>query len=468
MKKRLLSALLATALFVSLTACGGGSASSGAASSAPAASGSAASAPAGPDDVDLKELAANYDGEIKVEIWGKDSIGEDESSRGFLINKLAQEYASQFDNVTIDYIHQGSYSEVAEKVMAAAAAQTLPAMFMTEEAMVKGFAAIAADMREYVPSATLDNYMQGLLVSMYDENGRLLAAPYARSLPVLYANEQLLAEAGWKIEDIKTNDDMFAAAKDVKDKTGAYGYCLFWDSDAWHWESAIYADGGAVLTEDGSAPSFGKDYDYVGAKFVNRIKEGLLEGYIVSPYGTPKPGDTRDDMLSKGEVAMTLTSCNSMPQRANKMAENGYTLVTTIQPQGEGGYSVTSGGSNWVICESASYEQKMIAGGFLDFLASDENILSMTVNCGNMMITEGALASEGGQQLLEEKPYFQAVYDSTPYLHARPNTSFWTEMYIYATDKLEQFSLNPATTDVEAMVDDIETKFQQIIDDNTW
>ena len=35
-------------------------------------------------------------------------------------------------------------------------------------------------------------------------------------------------------------------------------------------------------------------------------------------------------------------------------------------------------------------------------------------------------------------------------------------------DKLEQFTLNYATTDVNSMIDDIETKFQSIIDDNAW
>ena len=49
-----------------------------------------------------------------------------------------------------------------------------------------------------------------------------------------------------------------------------------------------------------------------------------------------------------------------------------------------------------------------------------------------------------------------------------PNTPYWSEMYNYAFDKLEQFTLFPENTDVEKMIDDIEAKFKQIIQDNAW
>jgi sn-glycerol 3-phosphate transport system substrate-binding protein len=244
---------------------------------------------------------------------------------------------------------------------------------------------------------------------------------------------------------------------------------MVWDTDAWHWESAIYADGGSVLTEDGSAPSFGADYDYVGAYYLKQIKQGLEEGYIVSPYGTPKPADTRDDLFCSGQAAMILTSCNSMPKRAQKLQESGYTLETYIQPAGRNGdISLASGGSNWVMCNTASYEELMFGGAFIAYLAEEDQVLRVNINTGSMFITNSAYESEKGQATFNDYPYTKSIYDSVPYLHERPNTSYWTEMYTYAVDKLEQFTLNPTGTDIEAMIDDIEMKFAQIIKDNTW
>lgn len=478
--KKLLSVLLTAVLVLGLAARGGGQTSQSAApstdSSAPAAP--AESAPAesqepadeikGPDDVDLQELAANYDGEIHIEIWGKDSVGKDESSRGYLISKIAEEFSAMYDNVSIEYIYQGSYADVQVKVMSAGAAGELPTLFMTEESMVKGFEAIAANLYDYIPSATIANYQEGLLTSMYSADGKLMGAPMARSLPVLYVNKEILAEAGWKGSDIKTLDDLTRCAKEVYEKTGVPGYAMWWDTDIWHWESIIYADGGQVLSDDGSKPTFGKDYGYVGAKFANKVKEGLIEGYIISPYSSPEPYDEMSNLFCSGKLATMMISCNSMPGRAKRAAENGYTMETYVQPAGEAGISVTSGGSNWVICEPSTYEQKIFAGAFLAYMAEDEQVMRITNNTGSMMITNSAMATDAAKQLLEENPYFRATYDTIPYLHERPNTPYWTEMYTYASDKLAQFTLYPAETNVEAMVDDLEVKFQQIINDNVW
>jgi ABC-type glycerol-3-phosphate transport system substrate-binding protein len=224
--KKVFAILLALTVLLSLAACGGAAETpteSPAKSSAESSTQSPAEEVKGPDNVDLKELAANYNGEIHIEIWGKDSVGKDESSRGYLISKIAEEFSAMYDNVSIEYIYQGSYDEVAEKIMAAAAANDLPTMFLTEELMVRGFESIAADLRKYIPSTTIEDYQQGLLASMIGQNGELLGAPFARSLPVLYVNKELLEKAGWNGADIKTNEDMFQCARDVKEATGAYG-----------------------------------------------------------------------------------------------------------------------------------------------------------------------------------------------------------------------------------------------------
>lgn len=462
--KKMIASLLTSAMVLSLAGCAGDTADTTDTSKQQTEKETVND----PDSVDLKELAANASDEIKVSIWGRDSIGDDETSRGYVVDQMAKEFSDMYENVTIEYFDQGSYSEVQEKVLAAGAANDLPTVFATEESMVKGFESVAANALEYIPSSTIEDYQEGLLVSMYSEDGKLLGVPFARSLPVLIVNKEILAEAGWKGEDIKTVDDMLECAKDIYTTCNIPGFSIFWDGDCWHWESAIYADGGSVLTEDGTKPAFGKDYDYVGAEYAEKIKTGLIEGYVVSPYTSPNAYDQISSMFCDGKLGMMILSCNDMPHRAESAAENGYTLETYVQPAGKGGISVSSGGSNWVICEDASYEEKMFAGAFLSYLAEPEQVMRFTKGSGSMMITTSALESEEGKQLLEEHPYFKATYDTIPYLHTRPNTPFWTEMYTYGADKLEQFSLDPEGTDVKAMIDDMEKKFQQIIDDNAW
>lgn len=416
---------------------------------------------------ELKALDASLTEDIHIEIWGKDGTSKP-TSRGTIFTNFANEYSALFDHVTIEYIHQGGYDDVREKVTAASVAGDLPGIWMAEESTVKSFAAIAADLNQWVPEATVKDYLPGLLSESLYDGDRLIGAPAARSNPVLFVNNEVLAEVGWTGDMIKTNDDMFQCAKDIYEKTGKPGFAIWWDTDLWNWESAVYADGGQILTDDGQHPSFGKDYDYVGAKYALRIQEGLKEGYVTSFYSSPEPYDQCTLALAKGDVGILLISSNSMKKRYDAAAEYGYTLSTYVQPAGEGGTHIVSGGSCWVLADSKSDTEKLFAGGWLSYIASVEKMVERSQNTGDMMVTQSALDSEGGKALLEELPGLQAIYDSVPYLHARPNTPYWSEMYSYGVDKFEQLCLNPENTDVYAMIDDLEVKFQQIIDDNAW
>jgi len=415
---------------------------------------------------ELKALDASLTEDIHIEIWGKDSATE--GDRGEIFSDFAKEFSSQFEHVTIEYIYQGKYDDVRQKVTAASVSGNLPAIWMAEESTVKSFAAIAADLNQWVPEATVKDYLPGLLSESLYDGDRLIGAPAARSNPVMFVNNELLAEAGWTGDMIKTNDDLFQCAKDIYEKTGKPGLAAWWDTDLWHWESEIYADGGQVLTDDGQHPAFGKDYDYVGAKYALRLQEGLKEGYVVSFYADPKPYDSITLALTSGEVGIALISSNSMKSRYNAAAENGYTLNVYVQPAGEGGIHVTGGGSCWVMADTISENEKLFAGGYLAYIATVDKMVERTRRFGDMMVTQSALDSEGGKALIEEVPGLQAIYDSVQYLHARPNTPYWAEMYSYGADKLAQFCLNYETTDVYALIDEMEVKFQQIIDDNAW
>ena len=134
------------------------------------------------DGVDLKALDASLTEDITILIWSKDSVGEKDTSRGKWFNQMALELSDQFEHVNYEYIHQGGYSETNAKVMTAAVAGELPHIWLTEESTVRGFAAIAADLNVWMPSATIDDYMDGLLSDSLHDGDRLIGAPAARSL----------------------------------------------------------------------------------------------------------------------------------------------------------------------------------------------------------------------------------------------------------------------------------------------
>ena len=415
---------------------------------------------------ELKALDAALTEDIHIEIWGKDGTSS-ENSRGTIFTNFADEFSAMFDHVTIEYIHQGSYDDVRTKVMAASVAGDLPGIWMAEESTVKSFAAIAADLKQWVPEETVNDYLPGLLSSSLYDGDRLIGAPAARSNPVMFVNNEVLAAAGWTGDMIKTNDDLFQCAKDIYEKTGKAGLAAWWDTDLWHWESEIYADGGQVLTDDGSAPAFGKDYDYVGAKYMEAVKDGLVEGWITHTYSAAQPDNQLKQNFQNGEVAMMLFSNNNFTAYEETLESNGYEFSLQLQPEGTV-RSIVSGGGNWMLSNTASYEEAMMAGGWLQYIASDENVLGWTNLCGAFLITESAYNSETAQAMFEANPNHLKVYETMNYLHKRVNTPYWVEMYTYMHDKLSQFALYPDSTDIYATVDDMAAKCAQIIEDNAW
>lgn len=463
--KKVFSLTLALLMALSLAACGGGTEpdapkqpDSGQQSSAPAESQVTA------DDVNLEEMAAAYDGDIHVTIWGTWAA---DTPRGGWLEKKAAEFSSKFQNVTIEYVSQGNYAGVNEKLTQGAAAGDLPTLAYVEEAVVPSYNDLAMDLRDYVPSGVISNYQSGLMTSLIAEDGKVMAVPMARSIPMLYVNETYLAQAGKKGEDIKTVDDLMETAKAVYEATGIPGFSLFWDSDCWMFESMIYAYGGQVLSDDGTEVTFGKDYDYVGAKYMEAVKQGLIEGYVTHTYTGARPDDDLKVNFQNGEVAMMLFSNNNFPSYQKTAEENGFEVKLYTQPKGSV-VSLTSGGGNWVMCNTATYEEAMIAGGYLAYIASDENVLEWSDLSGGMMFTNSAYNSEAAKAMFDENPNHYAVYEALKHVHKRVNSASWTEMYTYMHDKLAQFTLFPQDTDIHQLVDDMADKCAQIIKDNTW
>ena len=104
----------------------------------------------------------------------------------------------------------------------------------------------------------------------------------------------------------------------------------------------------------------------------------------------------------------------------------------------------------------------------MQYIASDENVLSWTDLCGAFLITDSAYNSEAAQEMFAANPNHLKVYETMNYLHKRVNTPYWVEMYTYMHDKLSQFALYPESTDIYATVDDMANKCAQIIEDNAW
>ena len=156
----------------------------------------------------------------------------------------------------------------------------------------------------------------------------------------------LLEQAGHSVDELKdwTWEDMHQIAKDISALgDGIYGHTLYWDEDAWPWESAVYSNGGSIdnedgtkivfdeasgtpildltveMLKDGSSSSFYNDYDYtkVSDAFYQPWAEGKLGMYIGSITMYKSGLKFRDNYEGeKGDFDIVLAACEYTEERA--------------------------------------------------------------------------------------------------------------------------------------------------------
>lgn len=465
--KKALVFLTAVAMSLPLVACGSQDATSSASkeSEQKNLSTSAESVEEGSN----KSASGESDTDVYVDIYGV--YGQDDIRAQFIQEK-ANEYAKQYEEETgisakIEYVSQDGYDGVAEKLTAGAVSNELPVIGQIEESFLPQFYPIASDLSNYLDQDVIDNYLDGLMVSTYYDD-TLYAVPGGRSYPVLYVNKDLVEQSGYTVDEIKTWDDFHTVASAIAALgDDIEGYGVFWDTDCWMWESALYSNGGSVTSDDGTEVTFQKDG--AGAVFPQLVKDMLADGSAYSAYGetASSPEDVYEEKFLKGKLGMLFTSCTTYGGLKNLIETEGYepvNIVITDQPAGTDGNSVTTGGSNFIICNKATESQKKVAAGFLAYFSSDENQAGWNMKSGYLATTKSVYDSEYYKENAKD-PNLVQIAEGVKYAHKRPQTKHWREMYTYMVQYLEDFAMHPDKYDCNELINNMAEYCQGIIKD---
>ncbi len=412
-----------------------------------------------------KSAGGSSDTDVYVDFYG---VWDDEDVRTNWYNEKAEEFAKKYEeengiSVKVEYISQGGYDGVAEKLTAGSVSNELPVMAQIEETFLNQFYPICTDLSQYISADLEDNYLDGLKVSCY-ANDTLYAVPGGRSYACLYANNDLLEQAGHKKEDIVTWDDLRTVAKDVAALgDNIEGYSILWDTDAWLWESPLYSNGGNITNDDGTKVVF--DENGAGAVYLHLVQDMLAEGSAYSPYGgSVSAEDAALEKFAKGELGMFFCSCTSYGSLKDIMQSEGYDVDISVldQPAGTAGNSVVTGGSNYIICNKATEAQKRAAAAFLEYLSTDENQAEWNNVSGYLATTKSAYESEYFEENKKD-PNLVQIAEGVKYAHSRPQTKHWREMYTYIVQELEAFVMKPSEYDCDDMVEEMADYCQSVI-----
>ena len=454
--KKFLAMILALVMALSLVACGGG----------------------GSDAKDNVGASGETDKDVYIDFWG---VWAQDNYRAMYWQEKAEEFAAAYEaetgtSVCIEYYGQGSYGELSEKLAAGSASGQLPVISQVEEQATARFYPLAADLSTLLKKETIDDYLDGLLVSC-TQQGKLVAVPAGRSYIVATVNKTLLEQAGHSVEELEdwTWEDMHQIAKDISALgDGYYGHAQYWDEDAWPWESAVYSNGGSIDNEDGTKVVFD---EASATPILDLAVEMMLDGSSYSGYTDFAPGDVGDSgfypIWAEGKLGMyigSITMYKTGMKHRDAEPGNDFEIVVAKQPAGKAGFSVVTGGSNMMIMNSATDKQKEVAAAYFEYLAKPENVAGWNATSGYMAFTESVENDPAFAATTAADPNLLNIYKFVEDAHARPTTPYWQDMYLnvlmHGLVDLSQNPSNYATHDkTAALVAQWAKDCQKILDD---
>lgn len=463
--KKVLALFLVLLMTLSLVACGGGG-DNGEVNEKGVVEGSNVSA------------SGETDKDVYLDMWG---VWAQDNYRAEYWQQKAQEFCEQYEeetgiSVAFEYYGQGSYGALSEKLAGGAVTKSLPVISQVEEQATARFNPLAADLESYLPAETLDNYLDGLMVSC-TQQGTICAVPAGRSYIVASVNKTLLEQAGHTVDELEdwTWEDMHQIAKDISALgDGIYGHAQYWDEDAWPWESAVYSNGGSIDNEDGTQIMFDVES---GAPILDLAVAMMLDGSSYSAYNDFGYIDVSDgfyELWAQGKLGMYIGSitmyASGMKFRDNYEGHADFDIVVAKQPAGSAGFSVVTGGSNMMIMNSATETQKEVAAAFLEYLAEDENCAGWNQTSGYMAFTKSVKDAPSFKATTDADPNLLNIYQFVEDAHARPTTPHWQDMYsnviIQDLVDLSQHPENYATGDkTAALVEKWVVECQKILDE---
>lgn len=464
--KKLFALLLTLCMVLSLAACGGSSSSS------------SAEAPTNDKGVvegSNKSTSGQADTDVYIDMWG---VWANDNYRAMYWQEKAQEFCKEYEaetgiSVTFEYFGQGSYGAVSEKLAAGSVSNELPVISQVEEQATARFYPLAADLSQYMDADVLNDYLDGLMVSC-TQHGTVCAVPAGRSYIVMIVNKTLLEQAGHTVDELEnwTWDDYYQISKDISALSDdIYGTAVYWDEDAWTWESAVYSEGGSIDNEDGTKIMFNAEN---GTPIINLMIKMMNEGIAYSAYNDFSFTDITDatyPLFGSGKLGINVGSITQYAgcKKYRDEAGNDFEIVVAKQPAGSAGFSVVTGGSNMMILNNCTETQKQVAAAFFKYLAQPENVAAWNEVSGYMPFTKSVENDPAFAATTSADPNLLNIFNFVEDAHSRPTTPHWQDMYSNVIiQDLVAVSQNPQNYDeaaVKAMVEKWAVDCQKILDE---
>lgn len=377
MKKfvRLTALLLAVAMTLALTACGGSDAGSS--------------------------------GTLTMQIW-------DTAQRDGM-QALADAYHEKNPDITVE-IQVTSWDEYWTKLEAAATSNTLPDVFWMHTNYILQYAdnGMLADLTDLYSgeSATYytDHFSDVSLSNASGSDGKIYGVPKDKDTVGLVYNKEMFDAAGVAYPDETwTWDDYYEAAVALTKEDGSqYGTAMSPSNNQDGWMNIVYSMGGSVISEDKKSSGFDDPNTIKAMEFVDKlVKDGMPAAAVMAE-------NANDVMLSSGKIAMLpLGSWMVAPLKDNAYVVENCSVAVLPKDAETGRRISIYNGLGWAV--SANTENPEAAWQLVEWFGSKDGQTRQAELGVSMSAYEGV--SDGWKNSTD-------AFDLQPYLDMREDIVF--------------------------------------------
>ena len=440
MKKRLLAALLSSALVMTtLAGCSSKSGSS--------------------------DMVTELTEPITIEMWHYMNGGQAEA-----LNSIIEDFNATNDKgITVNAISQGSIGDLNKKVISAAQSNSLPAIINVYPDLATGLIednklvdlALFINDENVGMADEMDDFVDTFIeeTSQWGE-GKVYGLPMTKSTEVLYVNKNMLESLGYTLEDLE--DLTFEKLAEISNKAvtelGVAGFGF--DSSSNAFISSLKMDGPDFVESNGT---------------INVDNEWVRE-YMTFFQQQAQSGAFRiageDKFLSNPFVNQKMLCYQGSSAGYAYLNNDGAFEIAVVEvPVFQGkDKAVMQQGASLFVTNNVSAEAQYAAYEFVKFATNAENTAKFATATGYLPVRKSAIETDIVKNILnDETSLYSKVYnvaqEALSYAYYTPAINNAQSARTVAQEKYEAF-MSGSITDVEVLVDDIVSQVQTSIGRN--
>jgi sn-glycerol 3-phosphate transport system substrate-binding protein len=262
-------------------------------------------------------------------------------------------------------------------------------------------------------------------------DGRLWAAPYNASTPLLMYDAKLWRDAGLDPDDPpRTLEQLDAAIRSVRDNTLAETGVVLYDRSASWLVTVPAAQSGEVLVEPANGRD-GLDIDEVTLdqphhiETLVRFRRLFEEGYVLAIGLNESGQEDLPPLVAPNELSGMTFHTSAALGDIYRLAEAGRIppVEVTAAPFPGGGEGAPVGGGAFWIVDRGDLARSEASWAFVDWITQPDRVASLAAYTGYVPTTERAAATGTIAQAWTSYPAMRVGYDQVRATAAEPGSA---------------------------------------------